>query len=159
MAKTIFIAVVSVFTLASCTSLYLAKPQDPKCWDKNHPRYDSKKCNEESPVVVEFKTPVENKKTVRTKRSVASKRLEGRHFTEEELKQRRSQQKTHRFEPTTIGLKVGMTNGVVVNEIGNPEKINRTITKWGIHEQWCYHGYGKDFYLYFDDRVLTGIQE
>ena len=161
--KTILITVVSVFAISSCSSLYLYKPQDPKCWDKNHPKYDSKLCKDENTVFVEVRSTVENKKMFKTKRSVASKRLEGRHFTEEELKQRRSQQikeeglkqKTHRFEPTTEGLRVGMTEEEVIRMNGWPKDINRTITKWGTHEQWVY----KDFYLYFEDRHLTAIQD
>jgi hypothetical protein len=36
-----------------------------------------------------------------------------------------------------------------------PNNINRTITKWGVHEQWVYGGHG---YLYFEDGILTAIQ-
>ena len=38
---------------------------------------------------------------------------------------------------------------------GRPERINRTTNNWSTHEQWCYSNYN---YLYFDDGVLTTIQ-
>jgi hypothetical protein len=38
---------------------------------------------------------------------------------------------------------------------GNPEKNNRTITKRGVHEQWVY---GEHKHLYFENGILTAIQ-
>ena len=37
---------------------------------------------------------------------------------------------------------------------GKPRKINRTITEYGVREQWVYNG----GYLYFKDGILTSIQ-
>lgn len=38
---------------------------------------------------------------------------------------------------------------------GAPKKINTTTTQYGVHEQWVYGGGN---YLYFDDGILTSIQ-
>lgn len=38
---------------------------------------------------------------------------------------------------------------------GRPEDINRTTGSYGVHEQWCYGGHN---YLYFEDGILTTIQ-
>lgn len=37
---------------------------------------------------------------------------------------------------------------------GKPQTVNRTVTSKGVHEQWVYRG----GYLYFDNGVLTAIQ-
>ncbi|KKC46959.1 hypothetical protein VE23_07110 [Paenibacillus sp. D9] len=39
---------------------------------------------------------------------------------------------------------------------GKPSKINKTTTKYGVHEQWVYYG-GR--YVYLEDGVVTLIQE
>ena len=53
--------------------------------------------------------------------------------------------------------KIGMTKSQVENSTwGKPNKINRTTTKYGIHEQWVYDNHK---YLYFDDGILTSIQD
>jgi hypothetical protein len=38
---------------------------------------------------------------------------------------------------------------------GKPQSINRTTTRHGVHEQWVY---GSRSYLYFENGVLTAIQ-
>lgn len=38
---------------------------------------------------------------------------------------------------------------------GTPLKINTTTGSWGVHTQWVY----KHAYLYFENGVLTTIQE
>jgi len=50
---------------------------------------------------------------------------------------------------------IGMTQEQARLAWGNPEKINRTITKWGVDEQWVY---GRHNYLYFENGILTAIQ-
>jgi len=50
---------------------------------------------------------------------------------------------------------IGMTQDQARLAWGNPEKINRTITKLGVHEQWVYGGGN---YLYFENGILTAIQ-
>lgn len=52
---------------------------------------------------------------------------------------------------------IGMTTEEVKNSTwGKPTKINKTTTKYGVHEQWVYSS-GK--YIYFDDGFVTSIQE
>jgi hypothetical protein len=44
---------------------------------------------------------------------------------------------------------------VLASSWGKPDDINRTITAYGTREQWVY---GYRSYLYFDDGILTAIQ-
>ena len=55
------------------------------------------------------------------------------------------------------GAKLGMTREEVrmKSSWGAPLKINQTITKNGVSEQWVYEG---SQYLYFEDGILTAIQ-
>lgn len=52
---------------------------------------------------------------------------------------------------------IGMTKTMATLSLGNPSDINRTVTKFVIHEQWVYSDYG--LYLYFDDGILTSFQD
>lgn len=53
------------------------------------------------------------------------------------------------------GVHIGMTEDEVrQSSWGRPESVNRTIMANGTHEQWVYSG----GYLYFEDGVLTSIQ-
>lgn len=54
--------------------------------------------------------------------------------------------------------RIGMTKEQVINRTswGRPYDINRTITAGRTHEQWVY---GNRRYLYFDNGVLTAIQD
>ncbi len=53
------------------------------------------------------------------------------------------------------GVRVGMTqDDVLASSWGKPRKINRTTTARSTSEQWVYDG----GYLYFDDGILTTIQ-
>ena len=52
---------------------------------------------------------------------------------------------------------IGMTaNEVKLSSWGNPNSVNKTTTENNIHEQWCYDNYK---YIYFDNGVVTAIQE
>ncbi len=52
---------------------------------------------------------------------------------------------------------IGMTKTEVENSTwGKPNKINRTTTSYGKHEQWCYNNYK---YIYFEDGIVTSIQD
>jgi hypothetical protein len=54
------------------------------------------------------------------------------------------------------GVRIGMTQAeVLASSWGKPDDINRTITAYGTREQWVY---GYRSYLYFDDGILTAIQ-
>ncbi len=50
---------------------------------------------------------------------------------------------------------IGMTTEECKASWGRPTRINRTSNAYGTHEQWCY-GYSN--YLYFEDGILTSIQ-
>ncbi|MGE6259206.1 hypothetical protein ACQKCU_15085 [Heyndrickxia sporothermodurans] len=54
------------------------------------------------------------------------------------------------------GIRIGMTSDEVLERWGKPKDINKTITQYGVHEQWVYPNYQ---YLYFDDGILTTIQQ
>jgi hypothetical protein len=49
----------------------------------------------------------------------------------------------------------GMTEEQARASWGETSKVNRTTTQYGVHEQWVY---GLSSYLYFDDGILTSIQ-
>lgn len=52
---------------------------------------------------------------------------------------------------------IGMTAEEVRNSSwGKPSDINKTTTAYGVHEQWVYSG---NRYIYFDDGIVTSIQE
>lgn len=52
---------------------------------------------------------------------------------------------------------IGMTKNEVRNSTwGEPEDINKTTTRYGTSEQWCYSGYK---YIYFEDGIVTSIQD
>ena len=52
-------------------------------------------------------------------------------------------------------VEIGFTKEMCIEAWGEPYDINRTITKYGTHEQWVY---GSGSYLYFDGNTLTAIQ-
>jgi hypothetical protein len=51
-------------------------------------------------------------------------------------------------------VRIGMTKAMARAAWGEPSDINRTITASVVHEQWVYG----DSYLYFDNGILTTIQ-
>lgn len=54
------------------------------------------------------------------------------------------------------GVNIGMTaERVLLSSWGKPESVNRTTNAFGVREQWVYGGGN---YLYFQDGVLTSIQ-
>lgn len=56
------------------------------------------------------------------------------------------------------GVRIGMTKEEVIGSSwGRPDHINTTTTASGSHEQWVYDRYHNG-YLYFQDGVLTAIQ-
>lgn len=73
------------------------------------------------------------------------------------LEKKRAEQ-AHREKMARPSPKIGMTKQQVINETnwGAPYDRNRTITAGRTREQWVY-GLGR--YLYFDNGILTGIQD
>lgn len=56
----------------------------------------------------------------------------------------------------------GMTKEEVIESWGKPRDINRTVTSYSVHEQWCYGDIlaGTDRYIYFDENeVVTSWQD
>ena len=54
------------------------------------------------------------------------------------------------------GVRLGMTPAdVEASRWGKPQRINNTTNKWGVKQQWVY---GNGNYLYFENGVLTSIQ-
>lgn len=52
---------------------------------------------------------------------------------------------------------IGMTSSEVRDSSwGGPDKINKTTYEFGVHEQWVYSNYR---YVYFEDGIVTAIQE
>jgi len=51
-------------------------------------------------------------------------------------------------------VKIGMSSEQVIVSWGKPNKINKSIGSWGVHEQWIYRGQ----YLYFENGLLTSLQ-
>ncbi len=52
-------------------------------------------------------------------------------------------------------ISIGMTKEMVIDSWGKPSDINTTITEYGVHEQWVY---GSGSYVYFEDGIVTTIQ-
>jgi hypothetical protein len=54
---------------------------------------------------------------------------------------------------------IGWTKDMVIESIGKPNDINRSVGSWGVHEQWVY---GTDIshtkYLYFENGILKSYQ-
>lgn len=62
-------------------------------------------------------------------------------------------------------VKLGWTPEMLIESIGRPSDVNRSIGSWGTHEQWVYREYLSEFheyvteYYYFENGILTAIQD
>ena len=55
---------------------------------------------------------------------------------------------------------IGMRPGMLEASMGRPNEINRTRIGSDVSEQWFYRRYGgKAIYVYFDNGVVTAIQD
>jgi hypothetical protein len=52
-------------------------------------------------------------------------------------------------------VKVGMSEEQVILSWGEPQKNNKSVGNFGVHEQWVY---GNGQYLYLENKVLTSFQ-
>ncbi len=52
-------------------------------------------------------------------------------------------------------FRIGQTTTVVRRNMGSPDDINRSVGRWGVHEQWVYG----NKYLYFENGILTSWQD
>ncbi|WP_141491573.1 hypothetical protein [Longimonas halophila] len=71
-----------------------------------------------------------------------------------------------RFNDTTLAISacrgsvaIGMRKAMVREAWGSPQDVNRTRTASGTREQWVYGSIRNRRYVYFDDGVVTGIQD
>jgi hypothetical protein len=72
--------------------------------------------------------------------------------------QTRQEQKAEAARKKREGVRLGMSpEDVLASSWGKPDKINRTTRASGTSEQWVYRERGEG-YLYFDNNVLTSIQ-
>jgi len=68
----------------------------------------------------------------------------------------RKEQAEERKQKRSRGVHIGMSkDDALASSWGKPEKINTTTNVYGTREQWVYGGSG---YLYFENGVLTSIQ-
>ncbi|MFA6009258.1 MAG: hypothetical protein WC799_04680 [Desulfobacteraceae bacterium] len=56
-------------------------------------------------------------------------------------------------------IHIGMTAQQVKTAWGKPYKINTTSGAWGEHEQWVIHDSINSDYLYFENGILTSMQQ
>ncbi len=54
---------------------------------------------------------------------------------------------------------LGMTDEMAVESWGKPDDINRTVSAYGVKEQWIYGDISNRTYLYFEDGMLTTWQD
>jgi len=53
-------------------------------------------------------------------------------------------------------VEIGWTKEMCIEALGLPEDVNTSIGAWGEHEQWVYPN---SIYLYFENGILTSIQQ
>lgn len=52
-------------------------------------------------------------------------------------------------------IKIGMTDQQALLSWGKPERVNKSVGTYGVHEQWVY---GRDHYLYMENGELISFQ-
>lgn len=107
-----------------------------------------------------IKTNPDIEKLIATKKAIE----ENNRILSEKAEERRSQEEKNRlikkfgkstYEKLIAGyFWIGMTDEMALISLGQPENINRTVTRGGTHEQWVY----KTYYFYFDNGILTSYQ-
>lgn len=65
---------------------------------------------------------------------------------------------TYKNDILTGKIRIGMNDKMVIASWGRPDDINRTTTAYSISEQWIYGSINTRRYLYFDNNILTTIQ-
>ena len=67
---------------------------------------------------------------------------------------------SNKIQNTQVPPAIGMTAAQVrASTWGEPSDINRTTTRYGVSEQWVYRSGSETKYIYFDNGVVTAIQE
>ncbi len=91
------------------------------------------------------------KERIATELALATKESAERNQAEEA--KRLAEEKAYK---KSQGVSLGMTQQDVLDSSwGRPSDVNRTTSVYGTDEQWCY---GNGNYLYFEDGILTSIQ-
>lgn len=86
----------------------------------------------------------------------ARKEAEQREREKREAEEQARKEAEEKARKKSQGVYIGMTQQDVLDSSwGKPKDINKTIGAWGVHEQWVY---GNGNYLYFEDGILTSIQ-
>ncbi len=106
----------------------------------------------------------QQEQALRREREVEKSRLEHARREEETRKEQERIKKTYISKYGTRNadlilaerVALGMTKQMCIEAWGEPESVNRTVTRYGTSEQWVY---GLGTYLYFEGNKLTGIQE
>jgi hypothetical protein len=90
------------------------------------------------------------------------KRIDEQRLAEERKaeQERKAEERRIKAQKKSEGVRVGMTEQDVLDSSwGRPDDINRTVTSYGTSEQWVYDRGGFNYnFLYFDDGILTSIQ-
>jgi len=79
--------------------------------------------------------------------------------TQKRIVEAKEEEKEHmrKYREKFYDPEIGMTvEQVEKSQWGKPKDINKTTTKYGVHEQWVYYGRR---YVYFEDGIVTSIQE
>lgn len=75
---------------------------------------------------------------------------------EQEAREKAKKEAEEKARKKREGVRLGMSKQDVLDSSwGKPDHINKTTTRYGTHEQWVYGGGN---YLYFEDGILTSIQ-
>jgi len=66
-----------------------------------------------------------------------------------------------RYKEAILSAKImlGMSSDQVLASWGRPDKIHRSVGRWGVHEQWIYGKTPYAYYLYFENDKLVSWQE
>lgn len=70
--------------------------------------------------------------------------------------QKKAIEEANKITPGSRKVRIGMTQDEAIISMGKPYDINRTVSSYGTHEQWCYNG---GVYLYFEDGILSSWQD
>ncbi len=51
---------------------------------------------------------------------------------------------------------IGMSRNALIDSLGEPDSINKSVGKWGIHQQFVYGDY---LYIYVENEIVTSYQK
>lgn len=123
--------------------------------------YDSPLCELENSIAfsVKFNDAPYNREIFFTKQPQTVKKICLQQFAESHNKLIESIAKKYgkKYAPLIAEKRfaIGMTKEMVIASIGEPDSVNRTVTRYGVSEQWVY----RHMYLYFDGDKLRSFQD